>query len=494
MTQKTEPDHKAVVNPTGLAIPALIALVVGSMIGGGIFGLPSQMARAASLGPLLIGWALTGVGMLMLAFVYQSLANRYPEINGGVYGYARAGFGNLIGYVSAIGYWVGAWIGNVAFLVLLGSAIGTFFPSFAGGNTVPAIAFTSVVLWIVHFLVLRGVQEAAVVNVIVTIAKVVPLVTFIVVGIFAFRFNLLTADVWGTNTQVYADGATDLQPLGGTMSQIVGMMLITVWVFSGVEGASVFSERARRRSDVGKATVIGFLFVLALYVLINLMSYGIMAQTDVSKLADPSLAGVFASVVGPWGAGFVSIGLIISLLGVLLSWVLLSTEILRVPAQEGIMPASFGRLNEHGTPPVALWASNVCAQLALLLTLFSEKTYEFLIFLASGVILIPYFWSALFQAKTALKGERINQGKSVTYERVVGVLAVIYTIWLLYAGKDYILPSAAVYLVLIPLYIRARREVGDAKPFKPFEWGVLGVIAVMTAVFIWQLATGNSEF
>ena len=494
MALDTHTDRNTVVNPSGLAIPALIALVVGSMIGGGIFGLPSQMARAAALGPLLIGWGLTGIGMLMLAFVFQSLANRYPEINGGVYGYARAGFGNLIGYCSAIGYWVGAWIGNVAFLVLLGSALGTFFPSFAGGNTAPAILVTSVVLWVVHFLVLRGVQEAAVVNVIVTIAKVVPLVTFLVVGAFAFKFDLLTADIWGTNTMVYGDGSTDLVPLGGTMSQIVAMMLVTVWVFSGVEGASVFSQRARRRSDVGRATVIGFLFVLALYVLINVMSYGIMSQTEVSGLADPSLAGVFAAVVGPWGAKFIAIGLIISLLGVLLSWVLLSTEILRVPATEGIMPRSIGKLNEHGTPTVALWASNICAQVALVLTFFSASTYEVLIFLAAGVILIPYLWAALFQLKTALKAERITQGKSLTYERVIGALAVIYAIWLLYAGRDYILPSAAVYLVLIPLFIKARREAGDTTLFKPFEWVVLGVLALMTAVFIVQVATGTSGF
>lgn len=389
---------------------------------------------------------------------------------------------------------MGAWVGNVAFLVLLGSALGTFFPSFVGGNTVPSIAFTSVVLWVVHFLVLRGVQQAAVVNVIVTIAKVVPLVTFLVVAVFAFQADLLTADIWGSSTQVSADGSAELIPLGSTMTQIIGMMLITVWVFSGVEGASVFSDRARRRSDVGKATVIGFLFVLALYVLINIMAYAVMAQTDVSQLADPSLAGVFASIVGPWGAKFVSIGLIVSLLGVLLSWVLLSTEILRIPANEGVVPAAFGRLNERGTPPVALWASNIAAQVALLFTLFSSQTYEFLIFLASGVILIPYFWSAMFQAKTALQGERITQGKSVTYERVIGVIAVVYTVWLLYAGKDYILPSAAVYLLLIPLYIKARREVGDTKPFKPFEWAVLGVLAAMTAVFIFQLATGTSAF
>ena len=112
----------------GLGLAALTAIVVGSMIGSGIFALPSQMAGSAAPGPLLIGWLITGVGMLMLAFVFQTLASRKPQVDGGVYGYARAGFGNYIGFTSAFGYWMSAWVGNVAYLVLLFSTLGYFFP------------------------------------------------------------------------------------------------------------------------------------------------------------------------------------------------------------------------------------------------------------------------------------------------------------------------------------------------------------------------------
>jgi arginine:ornithine antiporter/lysine permease len=134
----------------GLSVVALTALVVGSMIGSGIFALPSQMAGSAAPGPLLIGWVITGVGMLMLAFVFQTLASRKPEVDGGVYGYARAGFGNYIGFTSAFGYWVSAWVGNVAYLVLLFSTLGYFFPGLEGGTTVPAIIGASILLWVVH--------------------------------------------------------------------------------------------------------------------------------------------------------------------------------------------------------------------------------------------------------------------------------------------------------------------------------------------------------
>ena len=131
-----------------LKLPALTALVVGSMIGGGIFSLPQNMASGAGAGAILIGWGITFVGMLMLAFVFQTLANRKPEIEGGVYGYARAGFGPYMGFNSAWGYWISAWIGNVSYFVVLFSALGSFdaLGFFGEGNTLPAIVCASVLL------------------------------------------------------------------------------------------------------------------------------------------------------------------------------------------------------------------------------------------------------------------------------------------------------------------------------------------------------------
>lgn len=116
--------------PAKVSLAALTALVIGSMIGGGIFGLPAQMASAAAPGPLIIGWIITGIGMLVLAKVYQGLAVQRPDIEAGVYGYAKAGFGPYVGFSSAWGYWVSGWMGNVGYLVLLMSAVGVFIPGF----------------------------------------------------------------------------------------------------------------------------------------------------------------------------------------------------------------------------------------------------------------------------------------------------------------------------------------------------------------------------
>ena len=125
--------------PGKLRLGALVALVVGSMIGGGIFSLPQNMAASADVGAVLIGWAITAVGMLTLAFVFQTLANRKPDLDGGVYAYAKAGFGDYMGFSSAWGYWISAWLGNVGYFVLLFSTLGYFFPVFGEGNTVAAV-------------------------------------------------------------------------------------------------------------------------------------------------------------------------------------------------------------------------------------------------------------------------------------------------------------------------------------------------------------------
>jgi arginine:ornithine antiporter / lysine permease len=464
----------------GLSLAALTALVIGSMIGSGIFALPSQMAGSAAPGPLMIGWLITGAGMLMLAFVFQSLAQRKPDVDGGVYGYARAGFGNYIGFTAAWGYWVSAWVGNVAYLVLLFSTLGYFFPGFEGGTTVPAIVGASILLWVVQALTLRGVHTAAVANVVVTIAKVVPILTFIAIAAVGFSAGLFTTDFWGTGSD-----------LGSTLDQVKNMMLVTVWVFIGIEGASVYSKRAAKRADVGRATILGFAGVLALLLLVNLLSYGLMARADIAGLSDPSMAGVLEHEVGSWGAGFISAGLIISLLGALIAWVLLCVEILRLPALEQVMPRVFARENEHGAPAVALWVTNLCVQALLIWTLFNESTYTNLVYLATSLILLPYLWSAAYQVLLAARGETYAGGRGRTRDLVVGSLALVYAVWLVYAGGlEYLLIAALFYLVGTVVYVWARRE-SHAEVFSPIEKVAAGVVGTVSVLAVVMLATGN---
>uniref|UniRef100_UPI0027B9DFCC amino acid permease n=2 Tax=Pseudomonas TaxID=286 RepID=UPI0027B9DFCC len=193
-----------------LNVWALTALVVGSMVGAGIFSLPATFGRATGGLGAIIAWCIAGLGMLMLAFVFQTLARRRPDLDSGIYAYASAGFGSYLGFASAFGFWAGTCIGNVSYFILIKSTLGAFFPVFGDGNTVAAIATSSVLLWAFHFLVLRGVQQAAVINTIATVAKMIPILVFIVVIIAAFDGGLFSQNFWGTPV---AGPAADLDHL-----------------------------------------------------------------------------------------------------------------------------------------------------------------------------------------------------------------------------------------------------------------------------------------
>ncbi|MCY1396984.1 Arginine/ornithine antiporter [compost metagenome] len=468
-------------SPNKLRLSALIALVVGSMIGGGIFSLPQNMAARADAGAILIGWAITAVGMLTLAFVFQTLANRKPELDSGVYAYAKAGFGDYMGFSSAWGYWISAWLGNVGYFVLLFSTLGYFVPVFGEGNTPIAIACASVLLWTVHFVVMRGIKEAAFINQVTTVAKIVPLVMFIVIAAVAFRADIFTRDIWGLSNPQF----------GSVLDQVRNMMLVTVFVFIGIEGASVYSGRAQQRSDVGKATVIGFIGVLALLVLVNVLSLGVMTQPELAALQNPSLASVLEHIVGPWGALLISIGLAISLLGALLSWALLCAEILFATARDQTMPRFLAKENANHVPANALWMTNIMIQLFLLITLFSAGTYTSLIYLASSMILVPYLWSAAYAVLLAVRGETYegHAGRRRKDFLIAGV-ALVYAIWLLYAGGlKYLLLSALLYAPGVILFARAKHEQGQAL-FTHWEKLIFVAVLVGAGVAAYALYSG----
>jgi arginine:ornithine antiporter / lysine permease len=340
-------------------------------------------------------------------------------------------------------------------------------------------------LWIVHAMTLRGVRTAAFVNVVVTVAKVVPILTFIAIAAVGFKAGLFTADFWGRTTQI--DGA----PLGDTMTQVKNMMLVTVWVFIGIEGAAIYSQRAAKRRDVGRATVLGFAAVLALLLLVNLLSYGLMAQADLAGVPDPSMAGLLENEVGSWGAAFISIGLVISLLGALIAWVMLCAEILRLPAREQVMPNALAKENGRGAPANALWLTNICIQAMLLWTLANESTYLNLILLATSLILLPYLWSAAYQVLLAVRGETYESGHGRTRDLIIGLIALGYAVWLVYAGGwQYLLIAAVFYLAGTVLYVWARRESG-LPTFTMLERVLVAVVALTSVAAVVLMATGD---
>jgi arginine:ornithine antiporter / lysine permease len=458
----------------------LTAMVVGGMVGAGIFSLPRTFANAT--GPLgaVIAWMIAGTGMYMLARVFQSLAERKPELDAGVFAYAKAGFGDYPGFLSAFGYWIGSCIGNVSYWVLIKSTLGAFFPVFGEGNTVVAIIVASMGIWLFHFMILRGVQQAAFINTVVTVAKVIPILVFIVILIFGFRMELFRVNFYGAGLE------------GGVFEQVRATMLVTVFVFLGIEGASVYSRYAKKRSDVGAATITGFIVVTTLMVLVTLLPYAVLMRPDVALMRQPSMATVLEAVVGPWGAVFVSIGLLVSVLGAYLAWSLICAEVLFAAAKTKDMPAAFAKENKNKVPVVALWATNIVVQLIVITTYWSRDAFTLMLNLTSAMSLIPFLLVAGYGLQLTKRGETYDVGPHKrNRDLAIAIVATIYTAFLLYAGgMKFIVLSAVLYAPGTALYFWCRREQNVPVFTKASDW-IIFVLAVVGAVVgIYWLATG----
>ena len=482
--------------PEGLSLFPLTALVVGSIIGSGMFNLPQNMAENSGGVAIVIAWAITFVGMLCLTLLYQQLAIRKPNIFGGPYGYARAGFGDFIGFSTAWGRWIASMSGNAAYLVMLLAAFGGFkiFEFFGDGTTGAGVLGCLAVLWITHLLCFMGVRTATFVNTIVTLAKIVPILFFIAVGFALFNSNIFEQGLWGPGElanvvdktkgifgAVFSSGEAS----GLLFNQVKDGMLYTAWVFVGVESASLYSARARDMKTVARATVLGFVITMALYMSVSLLALGLVPQAELAGMASPSMRGIMAIVLGPTSAMIINLGVIISVAGAFLAWTLLAAESLYLTAMGGSEdtgPKIFGKTNAQGAPTVALWWTNVVVSIILICAYFFGKGYNELILLATSMYLIPYLLSALYGIGVAKGGEGSQSALDMRF-MLTTVLASLYSVWLIYAGGlVFLLLSMILYAPGILLFFYRKRE--DNKPLVA-NAKELACIVIMVLLAVW---------
>jgi arginine:ornithine antiporter / lysine permease len=465
-----------------LSVPALTAMVVGSMVGAGVFTLPQRFAAHTGVLGAVIAWAIAGAGMLMLAFVFQSLAVRKPKLDNGVYVYARAGFGKYPGFLSAIGFWASSCAGNTFYWILITSTLKPLIPAFGDGDTIWATLVSSACVWGFYFLIMRGVKEAAGINAIVTAAKIIPLLLFVVVAVVAFKPEVFIHNLTGG----YDTGGTSL------FGQVQGTMLVTVFVFLGIEGASVYSRYAKKREDVGRATVLGFLSVLALFATVSIISYGILPQEQLAHLRQPSVGSVLEAAVGPWGAWFISGGLIISVLGAYLAWSLMASEVLFAAAKDRDMPAFLAKTTKKEVPGNALIITTLFIQLLLIIVLFSDGALDFMLDLTAALSLMPFALVAGYALKIAVTrdGYAGLPKRTRTRDMIVAAIAVIYTLFLIFAaGPQFLLLACVLLAPATLLYGFAAREEGSRLFTKP-GWVIFVVVLIGAIIGVIGLATG----
>lgn len=432
---------------TKLGLWILTALVVGNMVGSGIFMLPRSLSEAASPAGVILAWVFTGAGVLVTALVFGNLGMRKPNLNGGPQIYAKELFkpnsrGSVLsGFMATWGYWIGNLAGNIAIITTFASYLSTFFPILTSqaelitvgsftlkvGNAL-TFAVCSILLWGTHFIILRGLENAGKLNFIATASKVAGFFIFIIVALFAFEASNMLPMV---EPRLDESGASV-----GLMGQISNAAVATLWAFIGVESAVVFAGRAKKQIDVKRATILGLFIALAIYIGVSTLVMGLLSQ-EALIASDKPLIDAIVSVLGPVsGKVLAGIGLI-SLFGSTIGWVMLSAEVPYQAAKQGLFLPSFLKENEKSIPVLSMIITNSLGQLFIFSTISNSisAAFDFVIYIATLSYLVPYFIAAVFQLKLVITGETYEgQAKSKVIDGVIALLATLYSVWVIYAG------------------------------------------------------------
>jgi arginine:ornithine antiporter/lysine permease len=483
--QKEMIKSKQITAPTqsqgNLGMWALAGVVVSSMIGGGIYSLPQNMAAGASVGAVLLAWLITGIGVCFIANTFRILSVVKPDLKAGIYMYSREGFGQYAGFTIGWSYWLCQICGNVGYAVITMDALNYFFPPyFAGGNGIYSIIGGSVLIWGFNFLVLKGIHEATLVNLIGTVAKIVPLIFFIIVMMVFFHADKFAFDFWG-------EGALHL---GDLPNQIKGTMLVTLWAFIGIEGAVVMSQHAKNPEVVGKATMLGFMGSLLIYVLLSVLPYGVMGQAEIAKLPNPSTAALLEPVVGKFGADFMNIGLLLSVLTSWLAWTMVTAQIPQAAAKNGTFPKEFAVESKTHAPVFSLYVTSFVMQLFMLLVYFSNNAWNTMLSITSVMVLPAYLASAMYLWKVCEDHEYpLNFYIKRSTALLCGIGGSLYAVWMIYAaGLNYLLMAIIFMALGIPVFMYARHQIApDEKIFTKSEKCAVCLLILLSLFAIYAM-------
>jgi arginine:ornithine antiporter/lysine permease len=440
-----------------LGFTPLLAVVVGSIVGSGIFNSPADLARVANPGWIALAWAITGLGMYALARIFQYLARRRPDLEGGIYSYAREAAGEFAGFNSAYGYWWSSLFTNIAYFFIVSKVLGSYVPLLAK-NKWAVFFFSSLMLWGYVALIRSGLKTAGMTNVVITVLKLIPLLVVAMAAIAWFQPALM-GDPFA---RILASSGAP----AGAWRQVSAGFGVMVFAFMGIEGAVVFSAKAKCAADVGRATGIGFLITLALYLMVSTLAGGVIPATVIVQVPSP-LGAVLDEILGGFGRRFLDFGFIFSVLGALLSWLLLTAETPSSAASgNGSFPRAFARTSTRAVPVFSLAVSAVVTQAVLfMLCLFShsadiaapgnapllQNLYFGAISISVVCALVPYMFSALLGARLARKE---NERAPVLWAG----LAMALFVWMFAVMAVYTAAALVIYASGLPLRLYVHRE------------------------------------
>jgi APA family basic amino acid/polyamine antiporter len=453
----------AVTEGSGFGLPVAIALIVGSIIGVGIFNLPTSLA---SFGPIsLVSMVLTTIGALSLAMLFAALSRRLPA-DGGPYAYARVAFGNAFGFANAWSYWITAWAGNAAIAVGWVLYVEEFVNK--DHNSAVSALLVLVGLWLPALINLSGVKNMGAVQVVTTVVKFAALAFMAVVGIFFVdRANYSPFNV---------SGESALAAIGGGMA-------IALFSYLGVETATVAAAKVKDPDrNIPRATILGTLATAAVYLLSLTVVFGILPTAQLSTATAPFSDAVNAIFGGTWAGKVMAVAVIISGFGALNGWTMICAEMPMAASKDGIFPERFKKLSGRGVPAFGIIASTVLASIAMLVNYLGSggaTVFTTLVLMTGITAAIPYGFSALAQIKWRLADHRQTETprfvRDVTVAVVAAVFSVLFIVYSRNTGQSFwvywapFFMAGGALLLGIPVYRSQLRHMSEPESVPPYR-------------------------
>ncbi len=439
-----------------------IALIVGSIIGVGIFNLPTSLA---AYGPItLVSMGLTTVGALALALLFAALSRRLPA-DGGPYAYARAAFGNKLGFANAWSYWITAWAGNAA--IAVGWVLYVEYFINKGQNKWVSVLLVLIGLWLPAVVNLSGAQNMGTVQVVTTIIKFAAVAFMSIVGLFFIKSANFTP--WNVSTE-------------NSIGAIGGGMAIALFSYLGVETAAVAAAKVRNPDrNVPRATIFGTIATAVVYMLSLTAVFGILPTTKLASATAPFSDAANTMFGGTWAGDVMAIAVIISGLGALNGWTMICAEMPLAAAKDGLFPEQFKRLSKKGVPAYGIIASTVLASIAIVINYLGSNgatVFTTLVLMTGITSAIPYGFSALAQLKWRWIDHKTMETPRFARDMIVAVLALVFSILFIFYSRNtghsafvywapYLLAAVAL-LLGIPVYMTQRHRITRPPPMPPY--------------------------
>ena len=419
-----------------IGLLAATSLVVGNIIGAGIFVLPASLGKFGSIS--IVGWLFTATGALILAKIFSNFSKKLKGKSGGPYIYSKVVFGDFIGFLVAWGYWISCWVNNAAIAVAIVSALSFFFPELVTNPfyaTITGLSF----IWFFTFTSSKGIKSSGNIQILTTIAKLIPLVLIILFGFFIFDLEIFP--------EFNLTDQNDFEIL-----PVVAVM--TLYAFLGLECASIPAENIKNpEKTIPKATMAGTLISTLIYILSTIVLFGIISAENL--INSPAPFAEAGEIIGGKYFGFlISAGAAISAIGALNGWILITSYMPMTMANDRLFPKVFAKKNKKGFPYLSLLLGSILTSFVMTMNYTDGLVdrFEFLILLTTLSTLIPYFFVSvsyiLFHVEKRLF--KINSFRSV----ILGLFGSLYSLWAIFgSGIDSIVYGTILLILGIPIYL-----------------------------------------